>query len=265
MNKILYTTLAILFSVQLFAEVPKRPVPPKLVNDFAGEYTQQERNALENKLIDFANATTTQIVLVTVKSLDGEAPWMYAQQIGEEWGVGQKGSDNGIVILIKPKTPTSKGEAFIATGYGLEAVIPDATAKLIVNNEMIPHFKRNDMYGGVVAALDVLTKLSLQEYSASDYKKKARREERIGGSISTIVFILIFVISIFGNARRRGRSSIGRSSLPAWLLLSMLGSGGRHSGSFGNFSSGGGSFGGGGGFGGFGGGSFGGGGAGGSW
>lgn len=265
MRKIIYIILAVLFTVGVEGKVPKRPVPARLVNDFANKFNPQEKNALENKLVHFANSTTTQIVLVTVNSLDGEAPWKYAQEVGESWGVGQDEFDNGIVILIKPKTPTSKGEAFIATGYGLEAVIPDATAKLVVNNEMIPYFKREDMYGGVVAGLNVLQELSLKEYSASEYKNQARKEERVGGIVSVIIFFMFFLLPVFVGARRRGRSSVGRSSLPAWILLSMLGSGRSHSGSFGNFSSGGGSFGGGSSFGGFGGGSFGGGGAGGSW
>lgn len=264
MKKFLYIILTLLISLQVSAKVPDKPNPPKLVNDFANEFSKQEKHALETKLVSFSRATSTQIVLVTVKTLDGEAPWAYAQQLGESWGVGQKGFDNGIVILIKSKTASSKGEVFIATGYGLEAVIPDATAKLIVDNEMIPEFKKGNMYDGVIAAVNTLQSLSLKEFSADEYRKDIRKEERIGGGVFTLILIVFIISSLFSGARRRGNASVGRSGLSTWILLSMLGSGRSHSGSFGNFSSGGGSFGGGG-FGGFGGGSFGGGGAGGSW
>lgn len=259
MKKIFYIIPALFFTYAVNAGIPEKPKKEKLVNDYAEVFSPQEQTALTAKLNSFANATSTQIVLVTRKSLDGDAPWAYAQHIGEEWGVGQKGFDNGIVILIKPKTASSKGEVFIATGYGLEAVIPDATAMLIVNNEMIPEFKRGNMYGGVVAAINTLQGLSLKEFTAQEYKGNARKEERIGGGVFTIILIFFIISSLFNGARRRGNASVGRSSLPTWILLSMLGSGRSHSGSFGNFSSGGGSFGG------FGGGSFGGGGAGGSW
>ncbi len=240
--------------------VPSRPVPPRLVNDFTNTLSKDQVVTLEQNLVNFYNSTTTQIAVVLVPDLDGDTPAMYAYQIGEEWGVGDAKFDNGVVILVKPKTTSEKGEVFIATGYGLEAVIPDAIAKRIVENEMIPEFKRNNYYGAIAKAVSVVEELSLGEYSAQDYKKKTRSEESIGGGIVALLFFLFIFLNVFSGMGRARRSSIGRSGLPTWILLSMLGSGGRsHGGSYGDFSRGGGSFGG------FGGGSFGGGGAGGSW
>ena len=142
-NIILVT--AILLSTNLFAiRIPEKPYPPRLVNDLAGMFNQADINALERQLEDFSNRTSTQIVLVTVESLYGEDKAMVATEIGQKWGVGSANFDNGIVLLIKPKTPNSKGEVFIAVGYGLEGVIPDAIAKRIVENEIIPSFKQND-------------------------------------------------------------------------------------------------------------------------
>ena len=108
--------------------------------------------------------------------------------------------------------------------------------------------------------------LSLGEYPASEYESRvAKKNSPVGFLVPLILFFLIFG-NMFGRASRVRKSSMGRS-IPFWVLLSMMGSGSRHGGSFGNFSSGSGGFGGGGGggFGGFGGGGFGGGGAGGSW
>ncbi len=239
--------------------IPPRPDPPKLVNDLAEMLTESEELNLERKLRDFSDRTSTQIVILTVKSLQGYDKAMFAYEIGEEWGVGQKGSDNGIVILVKNKLADSRGEVFIAPGYGLEAVIPDATAKRIVENEILPAFKQGKYFSGLDKAVNTLISLSLEEFSAEEYNKKTGNDgENIFAPLLFIIIFFIIISRLFGGARRVRRRSLGRS-VPFWIALSMLGSSSRHSGSFGNFSSGGGSFGG------FGGGSFGGGGAGGSW
>lgn len=246
-------------------DFPKRPSPPRLVNDFAGIFDQNQVQTLENTLVQFNNQTSTQVAVVTLSDLKGYDAGDYSFQLAEKWGVGQKGKNNGILILIKPKTKDSNGQAFIATGYGVEGAVPDAVARRIVDNEMIPHFKANKYYDGVVAGVNVIMELTYGEYTADAYVQKTSGK---AGAVAFIV-VFIFIILIFtmaGRANRIKNSSIG-GSLPFWMLLSMMGSGssGRHSGHWGNFNSGGGSFGGGGGFGGFGGGSFGGGGAGGSW
>jgi uncharacterized protein len=248
--------------------IPEKPSPPRLVNDLAQMLSDNEVNSLEQKLVDFANSTSTQIVVVTVPSLNGEDKAMVATEIGHKWGVGQLDKDNGIVILIKPKTTDSKGEVDIAVGYGLEGVIPDAIAKRIVENEIIPEFKQNNYYTGLDKAINVIMQLSLGEYTAREYDKRTKSDALPGG-IFFIIILLFFFLNIIGGVRSAGKRSIGRN-IPFWILLSMLGSGSssrsRQSGSnWGNFSSGSGNFGGGGGFGGFGGGGFGGGGAGGSW
>ena len=130
-------------------DIPARPEPPRLVNDFAGILTSDEIQNLEQKLVIFNDSTSTQIVVVIVKSLNGYDYNEFAYKIGQAWGVGQKGKNNGAVLLVKPKYPNEKGEACIQTGYGLEGVIPDALAKRIVTNEMIPNFKAGNYYAGV--------------------------------------------------------------------------------------------------------------------
>jgi len=130
-------------------DLPARPDPPRLVNDFANILSPQEAADLENRLVSFSDSTSTQIVVVIVPSLNGFEKADFAEQIGSKWGVGQQKKNNGCVVLIKPKTASERGDAFIAPGYGLEPVIPDATALNIVNNEMIPRFKGNDYYGGI--------------------------------------------------------------------------------------------------------------------
>ena len=258
MKKILITLLAIFsLTAVLNAQIPERPNPPRLVNDFAGVLSKNEFSNLEETLESFARQTSTQIVVVTVADFDGQDKAEYAFDLGEKWGVGQKGKDNGIVVLLKPKTGNSRGEVFVASGYGLEGVLPDAIINRdVVDNEMIPRFKQNDYYGGLAAGLDVIMSITRGEYTAEQYKEKVEAGGAAGIPFVFIIFILMFVL--FGR-RRRGRFYSPGKNLPFWLALGMMSGSHRSSGSFGNFSSGGGSFGG------FGGGSFGGGGAGGSW
>ena len=257
------------YSANLLADIPPRPNPPRLVNDLAGVLSTQQKEALEYKLRYFHDTTSNQIVLITVKSLEGEAPAAFAYELGEKWKVGQKKFDNGIVILVKPKYSNSdKGQAFIAVGYGLEPAIPDAIAKRIVENEMFPHFRNNDYYGGINKATDVLMAMASGEISAEGYNKQSGSSP-LFTVLPFIIFIIIFFLIRASNARSY---SLGRGT-SFWTAL-WLGSalGGSHSGSWNNFSGGSSGFGGGssgggfgGGFSGFGGGSFGGGGAGGSW
>lgn len=251
-----------LFSVSIAQEIPERPSPQRLVNDFANVLSQNEQMALEQKLVKFNNETSVQIAFVTVKSLHGYDKNDFAARLGEKWGVGQKKFDNGIVLLVKPKTADSRGQVSIQVGYGIEGVIPDAIAKRIVEKELIPYFKQGQMYKGIDAATSTMISLTRGEYSGKEYMKSTKQ---VPTGIPIIFFVIIFfVISALGRVQKARRHSIGHN-VPFWVALSMM-SAGSHRGSYNSFSSGSGGFGSsGGGFGGFGGGGFGGGGAGGSW
>ncbi len=250
-------------------DIPKKPDTPRLVNDYTNTLSTAEIRRLENKLVAFSDSTSNQITIIFVNNLQGYDPAEFAYKIGESWKVGNKDFDNGIVILVKPKTARQKGQTFIATGYGLEGVIPDAIGKRIVENEMIPEFKKENYYQGLDGATNILMALASGEYSVEQYRKDSQQVPYAG----IIPFLVIIVIFILINISRKrtysmgGRRERGTDSLWTALFLgSMLGSTGRQHGSgWNNFSGGSGSFGGGSGFGGFGGGSFGGGGAGGSW
>ncbi|MCX6243322.1 MAG: TPM domain-containing protein [Bacteroidetes bacterium] len=246
-------------------DIPDRPEPPRLVNDYAGILSGDQVTILEQKLVAFNDSTSTQVAVVIVKSLNGYDKNDFAQRLGQKWGIGQKGKSNGIVVMVKPKYPNEKGEVSIQTGYGLEGVLPDITCKRIEEDEMIPKFAQGDYYGGISAGVTVIMAITKGEYTADQYTKRSNQaNKKPYGMIVPIVIIIIIILWVRMN--RGGTHSVGKN-LPFWTTLFLLGSMGRGgSGNWGNFQSGGGGFGGGGGgFGGFGGGSFGGGGAGGSW
>lgn len=243
-------------------QLPDQPYPPRLVNDFASVLTESQRNSLESKLVSFDDSTSNQIAVVTVSTLDGYDASEYATELHRKWKVGTDDKDNGILILVKPKNEDGYGDVFISIGYGLEGAIPDATAKRIINDRMIPHFKDNDYYGAIDSACDKLMELASGEYSDTE-------DESLEGLgiFSTAFFfglILLFIIFVIhskknggGGRNGNGGDSGGRSNNNGGPII--RGGGGNLGGGLG-----GGSFGGGG-FGGFGGGMAGGGGAGGRW
>ena len=188
--------------------------------------------------------------MVTLNDLEGYDIADYATQLGRKWGVGHKDKNNGVVIVVKIKTQLSKGQAFIAPGYGLEGALPDATCKHIVEREMIPKFKENDYCGGINAALDVIIPIVKGEYSYKDY------DDDTAGIVVIVVFFIVFVIVVIWASKHSGGGTTYSSRGTTTSGPVFWG------GSLGGSSWGGGSSGG---FGGFGGGSFGGGGAGGSW
>jgi uncharacterized protein len=239
-----------------------------MVNDFSGLLSTAEQNQLEQTLQAFYYETSSQIYVIILDDLQGYDIAQYSQMLGEKWGVGTKGRDNGIVILVNPSPDRQHGKAYIATGYGLEGAVPDALANRIVDLDMVPYFKQQKYFEGLVAATKTIMELAQGEYTADEYLRSRGQSK---GTITPVAFIIIFFVimfSVIGRLRTARSSSLGRS-LPFWAALFMLGStrSSSHNGTFGHFSSGSGSFGGlgGGGFGGGGGGSFGGGGAGGSW
>ena len=258
--------LAILaFTALTAAGIPSRPYPPRLVNDFAGVLPNHYQTlALEKMLSDFNDSTSNQIAVVTVNDLEGMSPSEYATELGHSWGVGSEKFDNGIVILVKPKTSDSRGQVNISIGYGLEGAIPDSYASRIISAYMIPAFQSGDYYAGIERACIVLMKLASGEIS------EPVEEEGLPAAafiIGLVLFVLIITAFSGRGGRNGGNHGGGRFEntdgdfMKGLITGNILGSGSSrgYSGGFG----GGGSIGGG--FGGFGGGSFGGGGASGSW
>ena len=241
----------------------------KLVYDEANVLSPEEESNLETRLAAFADSTSNQITLVIVADLCDMEKAQFAIELGESWGVGQSKEDNGVVFLVKPKTPESKGEIFIAVGRGLEGAIPDITAKQITENECIPYFKKNAYYDGIRRGTDVLMELARGEYNSDEYAAKHTRSKRRGGAGIAIIALLIIALVGFLKASQTKRYA-QTNQISFWAAWALLNAASRsHRGYYSNFSSGRGGFGGFGGggssFGGFGGGGFGGGGAGGSW
>lgn len=241
-------------------QVPAPPSPPRLVNDLAQVLQPQEVAALEQKLVSYNDSTTSQIAVVTVPTLGGSEIADYAQKLYESWGIGSKNNNNGILVLVA----IQERQARIQTGYGLEGAVPDALAKRIISNTLIPAFRQNQYYAGLDRATDQLIALAKGEYKADPaqtQRPRGRRDRTGSGAgfwIIIGILVLVFLLrSRGGGGGRGGRGGLGGGFMPPIIF-------GDFSGGRGVFGGGGGG-GGGGGFGGFGGGSSGGGGASGSW
>jgi uncharacterized protein len=241
-----------------------QPLPPKsntLVTDYTNTLSEGDKQQLESKLVAFDDSTSTQIAVVIIKSVGEYDINEYGTKLGRAWGIGTKGKNNGILVLVA----MDDRKVTIQTGYGAEGAVPDIVTHEIIQNDIAPKFKQRDYYGGLNAATDDIIKYMKGEYKAS--KKQGRAENDNTGGIFIIIFIVVVILIIIFRGRGGGGQIIGGrgGASPFWWFLagSMLG---RGSGGWGGFSGGGdGGDSGGGGFGGFGGGDFGGGGSSGSW
>ncbi len=259
LRKLLFTWLLCCSSVFVFAQqFPEKSTT--LVTDYTSTLSSDQKQSLENKLVAFNDSTSTQIAVVLIKSVGDYDIAEYATNLGRKWGIGQKGKNNGILMLIA----IGDRKVTIQTGYGAEGAVPDITTHEIIENDIKPNFKQGNYYAGIDAGTN-----SLIKYMKGEYKAPAKTQQISngggGGSIFIIIIIVIVVIILIRRGGGGGSQIIGGrgGSSPFWWFLAgnLLGRGSGGGGGFG----GGGDSGGGGGFGGFGGGSFGGGGSSGSW
>ncbi|MFT3933158.1 MAG: TPM domain-containing protein [Chitinophagaceae bacterium] len=257
MKQLLVFILLLLAFFSYGQNIPSRPNPPRLVNDYAHVMDAQQVDALEKKLVAYDDSTSTQIAVITVETLDGYPIEDYARKILREWGVGNKKTNNGIVIVAAIRDHKIR----IETGGGMEGSIPDITAKHIINDNIVPNFRNDNYYQGFEDATDAIFLAARGEYKAPEGYSD-RGDKRTGGSVigAVIIFLIIlYIIMKIGGGRGGGGMMSRRGFSP--FIFTDFGGGGWNSGGGGGGWSGGG----GGGFGGFGGGSGGGGGASGSW
>ncbi len=223
------------------------PQPVGYVNDFAKILSSSTVEILDQKIIELREKNSVEIAVVTVPST-GEFPIEdYANLLFQKWGIGQKGMDNGVLLLVAVQDRKVK----IEPGYGLEPILPDGLCGEIIRNRIVPEFRKGDFDAGIIAGVEAITAVIQNKYTEG---KPAEKKSKFIVSLGFLILFFLFVFVI--RLSRRGM-------LPYTIFIPSkkryYGRGGFWSG--GNF--GGGGFGGG--FGGFGGGSSGGGGASGSW
>jgi uncharacterized protein len=227
-----------LLSGQAFAlEVPARPGGQ--VTDFTGTLSPNEKVILERKLADFEKETTNQIAVLLIPTLQGDSLEDYSIRLAEKWKIGQKGRNNGAILLIVKNDRKLR----IEVGYGLEGSLPDALSGSIIRNEIAPRFKTGQFYQGIDAGLSAIIAATKGEYKAPKKRERRSRSSPWGMLWPILLFFGIFAF-INLVARKRHYHSGGSRG---WTSGGIFGGGGSSwGGSGGGFSGGGGDFGGGG-------------------
>ena len=189
-RSILFILLCGISFSSISRDLPKRPEPAVLVNDFAGVLSAQDKALLEKKLVAFDDSTSSQLCIVILKTLDGEPASSYAPELFNFWKIGQEGRNNGILILVSMDNPR---EAFINTGYGMEEFVPDIMAGRIVREDLLPYFKKEQYYEGLDKASTDL--MQLLKGTFKGFKKKSNKQRIPREAILVLIILGVILIS----------------------------------------------------------------------
>ncbi len=243
-----------LFADRYDEQIPEKP--KRYVTDRAGVFGPGEAEALNARLEQFERDTSDQLLVWVDRSLpEGFTLEDFTVRAAQKWGAGQKKEDNGAILFVF----VGDRKVRIEVGYGLEGALPDATAKRIIDEEIVPRFRGGDYPAGITAGAGAMMAAVKGEYRGTGRtvdEQHRRRSGQFSGCASAALFFGVFVFLPFIMRSRRLFRTHGSRG---WWT-----GGGGWGGGWGGGGFGGGGFGGGGGFSG-GGGSFGGGGASGSW
>jgi uncharacterized protein len=193
MKKIILLMFLLFSSIFVFAESVSKP--QGYVLDNANIISNEAKSFLENLTIELEQKTSAELAVVVVNSLDGESIEMYAVKLFEKWGIGKKGKDNGILLLVS----LNDRRVRIEVGYGLEGVINDGKAGEIIRNNIIPYFKQGDFSGGVLSGTLSIVKILSEYYNVQidgltgEYAKTFTKQNKSNWG-SLIFFLLIFFL-----------------------------------------------------------------------
>jgi len=253
---IAFALLAVAFAGGVLADPVFPPLTGRVVDD-AGLLTPEDRTALDTELASLEATSTDQLAVVTLKSLQGYPIEQYGYLLGRAWAIGQKGKNNGILLIVVP----SEHKVRIEVGRGLESIMTDAMSNIIINQAIVPEFRKGDVASGIKAGVRDIKDVLLGD--AEEVKQRALGARRSDTPDTMQIILLIFWICVVlyilyavyrsalaaqkagvAGARRAGRTAVIPGSSDSWggSWSSSGGSGGGG----GGWSGGGGDFGGGG-------------------
>lgn len=192
--------LVVSFFLPLFTFAFVAPANPTgFLQDYAGILSPEQVATLENKLEQFEKATTNEIAVVVIPSLDGDTVGNVAQEIFTKWGIGKEGKNNGVLLLVS----ISDRETRIHTGYGVEGDLTDIETSYIQSEIIIPAFRNEDYYGGINSAVDKMiealggTQIVPENYSTS---------KNVGMNWQYVFFAVLFLFQWIGAILSRSKS-----------------------------------------------------------
>ncbi len=225
-------------SIVFAQEIPTKPEPARYFNDFSGSglISSEQAALLETKLKNYYDTTSTQVVVVVVKTIQPYEISEYAVKLGRAWGVGQEKKDNGVVVLWA----TDDRKINISTGYGVEANLTDALSKRIIEQILKPNFKAGTYYEGLDAATS-----KIFQYLAGQFDADPSTEDASWADIFMILLVIFIIIFVLSKSKGGGGGGYQSTTYTSWGSSSgSWSSSSSDSGSSSSF--GGGSFGGGG-------------------
>ncbi len=186
------------------------------VNDYADMISSAVESLLDQKLRALEESDSTQVVILTIPSLEDESLEEYSIRVAETWGIGQKEYDNGALLFVSKNDRKVR----IEVGYGLEGVLTDLLAGRIIDYEIVPNFKAGRFDKGFVAGIEAITRAVKGEYQGTGTSVRRSGISRIRGGVMPFI-VLIIILSILGSKRRIIGGIGGALLLPlvAWFAL----------------------------------------------
>lgn len=247
-------SVVLVLFVTCLAAAQALDVPPLRgrVNDHAGTLSREQTRALEQELEQFERETGHQIAVLTIPSLEGDSLEDFSIRVAENWQIGKKGFDNGVILLVALKDRRLRLEV----GYGLEGVLPDAVANQIITRYIVPSFRDGHYGTGIMSGIDAVQKVIRAEPLPETARQNPAGDRASGlvPILPLVILLIILALSSIGSSRRRRTgmwATRGRHYPPIGWGGGFGGGGGRGGfggggGGFGGFGGGGGGFGGGG-------------------
>ena len=185
-------TLCLLLASNAFAlNIPEKPAG--YVNDYATLLTDATRQKLEGLLGQFEKETSNQVVVAIFPSLEGEVLEDFSIRLAEQWKIGTKEHDNGVLLLIFKNDRKVRLEV----GYGLEGALPDATARMIIQHEIMPLFRSGDFNGGVLNAANAIIRATKGEYKAPSSVTDDPMKKHAPSIFMAMIFYLLFPLLLY--------------------------------------------------------------------
>jgi uncharacterized protein len=192
-------TFVVLTNISFAASQTNIPTLNQRVNDFTNTLGFQEWQEIDRLLKSYEDTTSTQVVILMINSLEGESIEEYANKTFALNKIGQAKKDNGVLLLIVKKDQQVK----IEVGYGLKGALTDAITSQIIRNEILPHFKVDNYFGGIVTGVDAIVRAKIGDYQLN-------KNNNITLSIVIIAAILIIAIGVF-LLRKKNKIQVKKS------------------------------------------------------
>lgn len=186
------------------------------VNDYAGMIGPSVKPKIEERLRTFEQSDSTQIVILTIPSLEGETIEEFGIKVAEKWKIGQQGKDNGAILIVSKQERKIR----IEVGYGLEGRLTDLTAGRIIDLVIKPRFKQGDFDGGLIAGVSSLIDATRGEFSA-ERRPVRQRQRGVPPFLTFFLFLAIFTL-ILGSVSRVLGGVVAAIGLPAFVHLAVL-------------------------------------------